>query len=413
MQFANPKRNHLFNRYQRKTLPFKEFIALMALMMSLVALSIDAILPALTTIGQAMNITHANEQQLIISYLFIGMALGQLLFGPLSDSIGRRKSLILGFTVFFIGSAMTLFATNFNDVLVSRFLQGIGVAAPRVLAMAIIRDQYAGRAMSRVMSFVMMIFILVPMLAPIFGQFILLLIDWQAIFKAVALIGIVTLVWFLCRQSETLNPDDRADFNITHIQQALKTIFTHHAAIGYTIAAGLMSGPFIFYLSSAQQLFQQQYNLGENFPLYFAGLSLAFGLASFVNSKYVMRLGMHKMIKISLSIMTATSLLAIIVVYFFNGLPPLWVTTIYMLASFFSLGLLFGNLNALAMEPLGHIAGIGAAIVGALSTLIAALLAILIGMQFNETLYPLVISFLSASIITLILNRWVVSKQSI
>lgn len=397
----------MLRSFQQKTLPFKEFIALMALMMSLVALSIDAILPALTTIGEAMHITNANEQQLIISYLFIGMALGQLIFGPLSDSIGRRKSLFIGFIVFFIGSAMTLVATTFNDILISRLLQGIGVAAPRVLAMAIIRDQYSGRAMSRVMSFVMMIFILVPMLAPMYGQFILVLIDWQAIFKSVALIGVITLTWFLLRQQETLDPNDRADFTIAHTKRSLKTIFSSRIAIGYTVASGAMSGPFVFYLSSAQQLFQQQYNLAQWFPLYFAGLSLAFGLASFVNSKYIMTFGMHKMIKVSLTLITLSSLTFSFIVWHYDGFPDLWLTTIYMLICFFSLGLLFGNLNALAMEPLGHLAGIGAAVVGSLSTIIAAVLAIAIGQQFNGSLYPLAISFLIGSIFTLMLNRWV------
>ena len=278
----------MISRYRQHTLPFTEFVTLMALMMSLVALSIDAVLPALDSIGSSLGVTHANDNQLLIGCLFFGMGFGQLLFGPLSDSIGRRRSMTLGYYVFFVGSALALVAYDFNTMLMSRFLQGIGVAAPRVLATAIVRDLYQGRAMARVMSFVMMIFIVVPILAPLFGQLILTVASWRAIFIAVALIGLVSLAWYLLRQDETLATEDRADFTLARTSQAFKSIVTNRVAIGYTIAAGMVSGPFIFYLSSAQQLFQNTYGLGQWFPLYFAGLAFAFGVSSYINGKQVM-----------------------------------------------------------------------------------------------------------------------------
>lgn len=397
----------LINRYQQHALPFKEFIALMALMMSIVALSIDALLPALEYIGDSMGVTHANDNQFLIGSLFIGMAFGQLLFGPLSDSVGRRRSMMLGYSVFFIGSLLALVANDFDTMVMGRFLQGFGVAAPRVLSTAIVRDLYEGRAMARVMSFVMMIFIIVPMLAPMFGQLILTMANLQAIFVAIALIGLISLGWYLLRQGETLAAEDRADFTVTRTMHALKVIFTNRSAFGYTIAAGIITGPFIFYRSSAQQLFQKTYQLGQWFPLYFAGLAFAFGLSSFINGKQVMKFGMHRIVRFALTVMTTTLSLFIIIAWWFNGMPALWITTSFMLLTFFCIGLLFGNLNALAMEPLGQIAGIGAAVVGSLSTFISATLAVIIGQYFNGTVYPLVVSFSIAGVTTLALMRWI------
>lgn len=386
---------------------------MMALMMSIVALSIDALLPALESIGYSLGVTNANDNQLLVGTLFIGMAFGQLLFGPLSDSVGRRRSMMIGFLVFFIGSLLALNANDFDTMLMSRFLQGFGLAAPRVLSTAIVRDLYEGRDMARVMSFVMMIFVLVPILAPIFGQLILTMANWQAIFVVIALTGLFSLGWYLLRQSETLAVEDQADFTINRTLHALHVIISNRTAIGYTIAAGIISGPFIFYLSSAQQLFQKTYELGQWFPLYFAGLAFAFGLSSFINGKQVMKFGMHRMVKFGLSLMTITSILFLFIAGWFNGLPVLWITTVYMLLIFFCIGLLFGNLNALAMEPLGHIAGIGAAVVGSLSTFISATLAVIIGQQFNETVHPLTISFTIAGLATIVLMLWIEAKPRV
>lgn len=382
-------------------------------MMSIVALSIDAVLPALAAIGHSMGANSSNDNQLIVGVLFIGMAFGQLLFGPLSDSIGRRRSMVIGYLIFFIGTLQSLLANDFDTMLLGRFLQGFGIAAPKVLTTAIVRDIHSGRAMAKVMSFVMVIFILVPMLAPMFGQILLAIAGWQSIFIVIAFIGLISLVWYLFRQGETLAPEDRADFTISRTMHALATIFSNPVALGYTVAMGVIGGPFIFYLSSAQQLFQKTYALDQWFPLYFAGLSFAFGVSSFINGKQVMQLGMHRIVRFALSSLTLTSFLFIFVAWWFNGLPELWITTVYMLMVFICIGLLFGNLNALAMEPLGHIAGIGAAFVGAFSTFISTLLAIVIGQQFNETVHPLVISFFFAGLLSLVLMFWVEKKNTV
>lgn len=397
----------MLKHYQKHTLPFKEFISMMALMMSLVALSIDSILPALDSIGESMGNKNTNDNQLMIAFLFIGLGIGQLLFGPLSDSIGRRKAILIGYVLFFSGSVLTITATDYNTMLVSRFIQGFGVAAPRVLSTAIIRDLYQGRAMAKVMSFAMVIFILVPMLAPIIGQAILTVFNWRGIFIFTALVGVTSLCWYLLRQGETLAIENRTRFTWLRLKHSFNLIFCDRKVIGYIIASGIISGPFVFFLSSSQQLLQYTYQLDDYFPLYFAGIAFVLGIASFVNGKQVVRHGMLKIATLSLSLLLVTSFLFLLISLYFNGLPPLWVTTIYLLFLFFCLGLIFGNLTALSMEHLGSIAGIGAAVVGSTSTLMSVGIAVVIGQQFDGTVYPLVISFFTATVLILGLFKWI------
>ncbi|UGA57325.1 multidrug effflux MFS transporter [Vibrio sp. VB16] len=394
-------------QYQRKELPFNEFIIMMALMMSIVALSIDAILPALQVMAIELHSPSPKDAQHFIVAVFVGLALGQLLFGPLSDSIGRRLSIVAGYSVFIVGSIMAMTATDHDMMVFSRFLQGFGIAAPRVISVAIIRDLYQGRAMARVMSFIMMIFVLVPMLAPLFGQLILTLVNWQSIFFAILVVGLISLSWYLIRQEETLKAENRAKFSASAMLAAIGSILKNRRSIGYTISAGIISGPFVFYLSSASQLFTETYQLGQWFPLYFAGLTLAFGVSSYINGKNVMKYGMRYIVRIALIAISMIAALFVVVTINFGGYPPLALTTLYMLATFFSLAMIFGNINALAMEPLGESAGLGSAIVGSVSTIISALLAFAIGAFFDGSVFPLVISFGLAGLSTLILTWWI------
>lgn len=394
-------------RYQKRELPFNEFIFMMALMMSIVALSIDAILPALQAIAVDVNTPEPRDAQHFIVAIFIGLALGQLLFGPLSDTIGRRLAIVGGYGVFIIGSLMAITAIDHDTMLLSRFLQGFGLAAPRVISVAIVRDLYKGRAMARVMSFIMMIFILVPMVAPLLGQLILRLANWQTIFLATLVVSLTSLSWYLLRQEETLDKENRTKLSPSSMFGALSFIFKNRQSIGYTVSAGIMSGPFVFYLSSASQLFADSYGLGEWFPLYFASLTIAFGISSYINGKQVMRLGMRYIARIALISISLSAALFVMVSVNYNGHPPLTMTTIYLLVTFFGLALIFGNLNALAMEPLGKSAGLGSAIVGSLSTIISALLAFFISSFFDGSVFPLVIGFGLAGVSALALTWWV------
>ncbi|MCP4420621.1 MAG: multidrug effflux MFS transporter [Chloroflexi bacterium] len=361
------------------------------MMMSLAALSIDAMLPALQQIGSDLNIQNPNDRQLIISMIFMGLALGQLFFGPLSDSAGRKPAIYAGLVLYMIGSLLSMVAGSFPIMLAGRLLQGAGISAPRAVTLALVRDQFEGRSMARVMSFVMTVFILVPMLAPTMGQAILHFAGWRSIFGSFIALALIVLVWFALRQPETLSPENRAPFTWRRIFNTTREIFKNRLAFGYTVTAGLVSGAFIGYLNSAQQIFQEQYALGTLFPIYFAVIASSIGLASLLNARLVMRYGMRLLVNRSMLIIVILSVVAFGVATLNAGQPPLWFFMAFLMSSFFCVGVLFGNLNSLAMEPLGHIAGIGAAIVGALSTLISALLGTLIGQSYNETIFPLVI----------------------
>jgi len=374
--------------------------------MALTALSIDTMLPALAQIGTDLQVQNANDRQLVISMIFFGLAVGQLFFGPLSDSTGRKPAIYAGLGLFMFGTLLSMFAVNFPMMLAGRLLQGIGVSAPRAVTLALVRDQFAGRAMARVMSFVMTVFILVPMLAPTMGQAILSFSGWRTIFGSFLLLATIALVWFALRQPETLAPENRAPFTIRRISNTTQAIMKNRLAFGYTVTAGLVSGAFIGYLNSAQQIFQEQYALGERFPIYFGVIASSIGLASLSNSRLVMQLGMRLLVRGSLLIIFVLSVIALGIATFFAGQPPLWIFMTYLLMSFFCVGVLFGNLNALAMEPLGHIAGIGAAIVGSLSTLISVLLGTVIGQSYNGTILPLVIGLAVLAGLSFMVVRW-------
>ena len=383
-----------------------EFVALMALMTSLVAMSIDMMLPALSGIGADLGVQSGNANQLVVTMIFLGLAVGQLFYGALSDSVGRKPAIYLGYAVFFSGSLLAIFAVSFPMLLAGRLLQGLGVAGPRSVTMALIRDRFEGRAMAQVMSFISAVFILVPVIAPSLGQAILLVADWRAIFVVLFGLGVISLMWFALRQPETLPAARRAPLAAGRIGRALREVLGNHVALGYTLMAGLIAGAFQGYLSSAQQIFQFQYGLGTLFPLIFAMNALAIGLASFVNGRLVMRYGMRTLLRTALITMCALSVLFTGVAWAAGGQPSLWLFMGFLMPAFFCVGILFGNMNALAMEPLGHIAGVGAAVVGSVSTLLATPLGAAVGQAYNGTVMPLVMGFAVFGLGALGLMRW-------
>ena len=392
---------------QRPT--FAESVALMALLISLVALSIDAMLPALPAIGTDLSVGNGNDIQLVVSALFLGLALGQLFYGPISDSTGRKGPIMVGLALFMGGCVLTALAPSFHVLLIGRFIQGLGVAGPRVVTVALIRDQYEGRTMARVMSFIMGIFILIPIIAPAFGQAMTSLVHWRFIFVAFLVLAAVAAIWLALRQSETLPGDRRAPLSVTRILASASEVLTQRAAIGYTVAAGLIYGAFVAYLGASQQIFQDIYGVGARFPAYFGVLAVAIGSASFCNARLVMTYGMRPLVKLALIVLCALSAVFCVLAWSWQGRPPLYELMPFFLCFFFCFGILFGNFNALAMEPLGHIAGIGSAVVGSTTTLLSMLLGAAVGRLYDGTVMPLVIGFavlgLSSLAIVLRLER--------
>ena len=379
----------------KHTLPrFGEFIVLMALLGSMTALSIDAMFPAMTAIKMDLHATQGNQIQLIVPSLFLGLGLGQLLFGPSSDAFGRKPPMLWGLGIFIAGSLLSMLAPNFSIMLMGRFLQGIGAAATRVVSMALIRDCYTGRGMARVMSFIMSVFILVPMLAPSLGQLILKLGNWRMIFAMFVVLALIAAFWFQTRMPETLSPQKRRPFTLTSLIQGLTVVLNTRSTLLYTLAIGLVFGAFMGYLGSSEAILKQQYQLGDRFPLYFALLALGVGTASLLNARLVQRFGMYK---ICLYAILGTTTLAVIYLVAWVGRyaeqPPLNSFMLYLFLSFLHIGLLFGNLNALAMEPVGHMAGLGASLIGAISTLISVGIGTMIGQAYNGTVLPVVLGF--------------------
>ena len=387
-------------------LGFAEFISLTAMMMSLVALSVDTMLPALSVIGRDLGVIDNNSSQLIISLFFFGMASGQLLYGPVSDNTGRKPAIYMGYGLFITGCLLSLVATTFPVMLAGRFLQGFGTAGPRIVSIAIVRDRYEGRAMARVMSFVMTVFIIVPIIAPALGQGMLFLAGWRAIFASFLILALLTLVWFALRQPETLSMEKRVPFSYKQIIGTVMIIFRNRSAIGYTATAGLVFGFFLGYLNSAQQIFQEVYALGAEFPFYFAFLALSIGGASLCNARFVLHHTMHSLSHRALMSIGSLSAGFFLLALWNHGHPPLWTLMVYLFATFFGTGILFGNLNALAMESLGNIAGIGAGVVGSLSTFISLITGTAIGQSYNGSVLPLTAGFFMLSLASLATMRW-------
>lgn len=383
---------------------------MMALLISLTALSIDAILPALPAIGADLGVTRANDTQLVISAVFFGLAGGQIFYGPLSDSFGRKRVLYLALILYMLGTLIGLAASDFSMLLVGRFVQGIGAAGPRIITIALVRDQHKGAAMARIMSFVMAVFILVPVVAPALGQTILLFAGWRAIFWGFLVLAAIALAWFAWRQPETLRDDRRIPFSIARIVMAVREVCTNPTALGYTIAAGFVFGAFIGFLISAQQILQQQYALGVLFPLYFAILSLGLGAASVTNAKMVLRYGMRFLCHWALIVLSILSILFFVFATIKAGHPPLFSLIAYLLVAFFCFGILFSNFNAMAMEPLGHIAGVGASVVASLTTFMSLFAGTIIGQSYNGTVLPLVAGFALLGLASLAMTRWVLRR---
>lgn len=377
------------------SITFVEFVGLTAALMALTALSIDIMLPALPEIGSALGVDSENDRQLIVILYMAGFAAGQLVYGPLSDRLGRRPVLLAGLAIFVVGSIAALVSNSFYALLGARIIQGLGAASPRVLALAVVRDLYSGRHMARVMSFAMMVFIVIPVFAPSIGQGLLQLGDWHLTFYALLAIGIALALWAGLRLPET----SRAALGTERpwsLGQSLKAVF-NPLTIGYGAAAGFMFGCLLSYVASAQQIFVDLYDLGASFPIMFGAVASTMAVASYVNGRLVERLGMRLVSHTALVGFLAVALLLGVAVSL--DMASLPVFSLLVASSFFLFGLIAPNFNALAMETQGHNAGMASSIIGCLSTAIGALAGGIIGHAFDGTALPLAAGFAVCSLI--------------
>jgi len=388
-----------------------EFVALMAFLMSLVALAIDAILPAFHAIGGSYGIVEENRLQLLVGVLFLGMAIGQLFYGPLSDSIGRKPATYIGLILFIVGSLVSAFAPSYDMVLIGRFLQGFGVAGPRTTAIALVRDQYAGRDMARIMSFVISVFIIMPAIAPAMGAGILQFANWQAVFYLFAVLASVVMIWMMLRQPETHPKEKRIAFSFVPVLIAAREALCHRRSGGYLVVCGLAFSCLVAYLNTAKLLYADIYGIEEMFPLYFGMLALCVGAASIVNGKLVMKYGMRTMMQVALKAMILFSATFFAYLLISTGNPPFVLFMLVMGCMFFFMGILFGNANAMAMEPMGHIAGVASSVIGAGTTFISMTMGTVIGQLYNQTLVPMFGGYMLLALSAFALMHWIESKD--
>lgn len=382
-----------------KPLSRMEFVVLIAMLHATVAFSIDSMLPALSIIGNAISPDAPNRVQLVISSFVMGMGVGTLFVGPLSDAFGRRPVLISGSVVYIVCAIIAAQADSLEWMLVARFFQGVGAAGPRIVATAMVRDVYAGRGMARIMSFVMMVFTLIPAIAPLAGAAIVSVGGWRAIFASFAVFATISTLWMGLRQQETLAPENRRPIQLGLIWAAINEI-TRHPVVSLAILAQSFCYLLLFNtINLIQPVFDRLFDKATAFPYWFAGMALVSGAAAFLNSKLVMRFGMLRLARLAFGVQTGLSLLISLI--WISGLQgdslfPFYI--IWQTSVFFQTAMTLGNLNALAMEPMGHMSGIAASVIGCIATIAGAIMAIPFGQAFDGTLLPLSAGALVASL---------------
>jgi MFS transporter, DHA1 family, multidrug resistance protein len=382
-----------------------EFIALIAMLFAIIAFSIDAMLPALPRIGAELSPSNPNMAQLIVIAFVLGMGAATLITGPMSDALGRKPMILCGAVLYGLGAALAWAAPTLELLLVARFIQGVGAAGPRVVGMAIVRDLYSGREMARILSFVMLVFMLVPAAAPLIGSWIIAAAGWRALFGAFVLFAALACLWLALRLPESLPKPARRPMQPRAIAQAVGEVL-HHPVVRLSIMAQTMGYVLLFTtISLIQPVFDQVFDRAASFPMWFAGMALVSGSASILNAALVMRLGMQRLAAAAFGGQVILS--SIITLCWLAGLRGDAMFAVYVIwqcTVLFQSGLTVGNLNAIAMEPMGHIAGTAASVIGAISTVAGALIAAPIALAFNGTPLPMTLGVGSASGIAVMLT---------
>ena len=389
---------------EARRLSTPEFIALMAMLFATIAFSIDAMLPALPDIAAAFSPEDPNRAQLVLTSFVLGMGMGTLVTGPLSDALGRKPVILGGAALYALGAGLAIAAPSLETLLLSRVLMGLGAAGPRVVALAIIRDLYSGRGMARIMSLVLLIFTMVPALAPTLGYYLILLGDWRTVFLAFLAFALVSASWLAIRQPETLPRPLRRPFRLRSLAAGVVEIVSHPVvalSIGVQVACfAMLFGT----LSSIQQVFGA-FGEGGRIHLWFAGIAVAGGSASLLNAAIIERLGMRRVVTAMLAVQVGLASCALVFFAAGPGMAPwaVWVFAGWAATIFFQAGMTLGNVNAMAMEPMGHIAGLAASVIGALATVAGTGLAVPVGLAFDGTPRPLIASVLVLALAALVL----------
>jgi DHA1 family bicyclomycin/chloramphenicol resistance-like MFS transporter len=389
-----------------------ELIGLMALMSAVVAFSIDSMLPALPEIVAELTADAPNRAQLILTSFVFGLGAGTFLTGPLSDAYGRRAVIAGGIAIFCAASFVAWLAGTLELVLAARVVQGFGAAAPRIVMMAVIRDLFRGREMAKIMSFIMLVFTIIPAMAPLLSTGIIAISDWRGIFIAYILFGLLIVVWMMARLPETLAPSARRPVQVASLLSAAREIFTHRTVVLAITCQMLIFIVFFCLLSMIHPIYEITFDAAHSFPYWFAGISLLAGSASLLNAKLVVRFGMHRLVSIAMAVQIVLSACMIAVILIAPPLPIYFALfAIWQFSLFFQGGMIIGNLNAIAMDPVGHIAGMAASIMSGISTIGAAVFAAPIGLLFDGSPLPLACASLACTVVVSVLLRMMARGQ--
>lgn len=381
-----------------------EFIALMAMMFATIAFSIDAMLPALPEIAADIAPMGVSQAALVITFFVIGMGAGTFFTGPLSDAYGRKAVVYGGLAVYGVGAVLSWVAPTLEWMLAARVLQGLGASGPRVVSAAIIRDLYSGRTMASIMSLTMMVFLLVPAVAPLIGAVITDAFGWRSIFAAFLVFGLIVLVWFGTRITETLPPDQRRPLRLPLMLDAVRQMFANRTVRLSIFVQTLMLMILFSVLTMVQPIFDVTFGRVDSFPLWFGAIAVLSGVSSLLNAMIVGRFGMRRMVTWALLAQLVVS--GVFVIWMLTDMPYLFAFYIFwQWGVMFQGGLTVANLNAIAMEPMGHIAGMAASVIGAVSTVLGAALASPIGLLFDGTPMALVATVLLACIVASVLMQ--------
>ena len=368
-----------------------EFIALIAALFAVVALSIDAMLPALPEIAATLSPNAPNRAQLVVTSFVFGMGVGTLFAGPLSDAFGRKLVILASAVIYVLAAIACYFATSLETLLIARVVMGLGAAGPRTVSIAMVRDLFAGREMARVMSFVMTVFMLVPAVAPMIGQGIMAVAGWKAIFLVYIGFTVATIAWLSLRQPETLPTAARRPLTVALLTGAVQELFSHRIVMVSLVAQTLTLASLFATLSSMQAIFEVRFDRAETFPLWFGFIALVSVAGSVINAAVVVRLGMRWVLNVTYSVVLG--LTGVLLALIWTGAMPEGLAfaahLLWCIALFAMMGLSMGNLNALAMEPVGHIAGMASSVISAIATVVAVILAVPVGQAFDGTAVPL------------------------
>lgn len=364
-----------------------EFVAIMAMLVATVAISIDGLLPALSIITEELTPLRPNNAQIILSSFVAGMAIGTLIVGPLSDSYGRKPIIYGGAFIYILTSVVCVVSQSLELILVARFLQGVGASAPRVVAQALVRDFYKGREMARISSFIMIVFALVPAVAPLLGSFVMFAFDWRAIFFMFIAFVAISTTWMGLRINETVSKENRVKFNLRNLVSAFREILSNPLILTAVITLVFAYSILFVGIFLIQPVFERVFGRPETFPYWFAAIALLAASSSYVNARLVRRLGMRMLTNIAFRTQVGLSTIILLVfgLGYFDGEFGFFCFLFWMFSIFFQAGLTMGNLTALAMEPVGHIAGTAASLISAIATIGSVFLAAVVGQFFDGT----------------------------